>query len=257
MSIRYNDKPGDLIGPNKIKLIKKTHQKYGDKGDWYGDFECPLDKTIFNCRITDVRTGRTKSCGCMRKITMSSIGKQNKNQHHILYKFNEGDLLGPLQVKFLKRTHRNERGEDYGDFECPFDGNIFNTRISYVASGHTQSCGCLCSKGETLIRKILNENNILYETQKTFETCKEYDTHLYKFDFYLPDYNVLIEYDGEQHFIARKTGYFNEEKLQIIQQRDQFKNNWCKENSIKLIRISYSDYNKINFEYLKEKINEI
>ena len=95
------------------------------------------------------------------------------------------------------------------------------------------------------------------ETQKTFKSCFNVEGQYYKFDFYLPEYNLLIEYDGEQHFKAREKGYFTEDKLQIIQQRDAYKNQWCKDNNIPLIlRIPYTDFNKLDIKYLKEKINE-
>lgn len=257
MGIRYNDQPGDLLGPNQIKFIQKTHQKYGNKGDWFADFECPFCHNTFNCRMTDVRNGRTKSCGCLKKLTMSEVGKANVGTHHQPYKYNEGDFIGPQATLFLKRTHRNERGEDFGDFKCSFCGNSFNARIGYVASGHTSSCGCLNSKGEAKILSLLQKMSLNVETQKTFKNCFSVEGQYYKFDFYLPEYNLLIEYDGEQHFKAREKGYFTEDTLQIIQQRDAYKNQWCKNNNIPLIRISYIDFDKLDIKYLKEKINEI
>ena len=68
----------------------------------------------------------------------------------------------------------------------------------YLGNGHKTSCGCLRSKGEQKIIQILQENNILFEKEKTFENCFYPDTGgMCRFDFYLPDYNILIEYDGE------------------------------------------------------------
>lgn len=85
---------------------------------------------------------------------------------------------------------------------------------------------------ETQVEKYLRENNVPYESQKTFPTC------VYKkplpFDFYLINDDVLIECDGVQHTqISSK--WFSEEQ----QIRDEIKNNWCKEHDIKLIRIPY------------------
>lgn len=78
------------------------------------------------------------------------------------------------------------------------------------------------SKGEAKIQKILEENNIYFETQKTFKDCK--DQGNLKFDFYLPNYNCCIEYDGIQHFENKSNGYFTEEKLKGIKKRDSIKN---------------------------------
>lgn len=66
--------------------------------------------------------------------------------------------------------------------------------------GYTKSCGQHISLGEEKINKILIENNINFESQKTFPDLYGKNKHPYFFDFYLSDYNILIEYDGIQHF---------------------------------------------------------
>ena len=62
-----------------------------------------------------------------------------------------------------------------------------------------------------------------------------------RFDFYLPDYNTCIEFDGEQHFKPIKH-FGGKERFKQQQKNDQIKNDYCVENNIALIRISdYSD----------------
>lgn len=123
--------------------------------------------------------------------------------------------------------------------------------------GSTQSCGCIQkSKGEDKIKILLNKLNINYIYQKTFKDCYNPKTnYLLRFDFYLPDYNILIEYDGEQHFDVRKHGWFTEKAYQEIKERDQLKNKYCREKNIPLLRIPYTDYNILNENYLLDKIN--
>jgi len=105
---------------------------------------------------------------------------------------------------------------------------------------------CNESKGEKEIRNILETKQINYITQKTFNGCK-YKQKL-KFDFYLPEYNLCIEYDGEQHFVSKE--HFGGEKGLILRQkRDKIKDKYCKENNIKLLRIKFN-------ENIKETINE-
>ena len=77
-----------------------------------------------------------------------------------------------------------------------------------------------------------------YEFQKRFEDCK--DKKQLPFDFYLPDYNCCIEYDGRQHFQAIEY-WGGEEVFQLTQFHDQIKNDYCKENNIRLIRIKYDE----------------
>ena len=100
---------------------------------------------------------------------------------------------------------------------------------------------CKCSKGEKIINDILLLNNIKYIHHYTFNNFSNHE-----FDFYLPEKNICIEYDGVQHF--KPVPYFGGEKSFINQQiRDKEKDKYCAENNIKLIRISYieNDIEKI------------
>jgi len=97
---------------------------------------------------------------------------------------------------------------------------------------------CRESKGENKIRDFLKLNKIMYITQKKFKEC------MYKkillFDFYLPEHNLCIEYDGEQHFKSIK--YFGGEEAFLKRQiRDKIKTNYCNENNIELLRIKYDE----------------
>jgi len=87
---------------------------------------------------------------------------------------------------------------------CPKHG-VFE-QPPYV---HLNGCGCSkcqISKGEEKIQEYLKYNNIEYLNQKSFNDCRY--KQLLKFDFYIPKYNMCIEYDGEQYFeIRHKGGY--------------------------------------------------
>ena len=64
------------------------------------------------------------------------------------------------------------------------------------------------------------------------------------FDFFVPSKNLLIEYDGEQHYIKNSFGHCDEE-LDRIKERDKIKTLFCEKNKIKLLRISYMEAEKI------------
>lgn len=66
-----------------------------------------------------------------------------------------------------------------------------------------------------------------------------------RIDFYLPQLNVAIEYDGAQHFKAVKKFDINGSTLEIRQANDKAKDLFCKKNGIKMIRISYKEYSEI------------
>lgn len=103
--------------------------------------------------------------------------------------------------------------------------------------------GVKTSYGEDMIKNFLIQNSIDFEREKKFNTCKNLKE--LPFDFYLPTYNICIEYDGELHFKPSKI-YGGEKTLLRIRQNDSIKSNWCVLNNIRLIRISYKSKSKIN-----------
>ena len=110
---------------------------------------------------------------------------------------------------------------------------------------------CNISRGELKIKTILDKHNISYRYQHKFKDCKFY--RYLPFDFYLPQYNCCVEFDGEQHYkIINKFGGFNSFVNTKI--RDTVKNIYCKDNDIKLIRISYWEYDNIE-EILVKQLN--
>lgn len=122
-----------------------------------------------------------------------------------------------------------------------------------MTSGKKSSCGCLKSKGESKIQQLLQENNIPFQTQKTFETCIFPDTNRKAlFDFYV-DNKYIIEYNREQHYGYRNIGWSNETQFNKTVEHDKFKENWCKENNIPLIVIPYWKFNTLSIQDLMIK----
>lgn len=121
-----------------------------------------------------------------------------------------------------------------------------------------QGTGCpICkkSKGELRVKEVLEENEIKFTPQKYFEDCK--DKNPLPFDFYLDDYNIAIEYDGTQHYFP--TAFFTgdeeaaKENLKYVKAHDKIKTKYCEDNGIKLIRIPYWSFNKIE-EIIKSEV---
>ena len=122
-----------------------------------------------------------------------------------------------------------------------------------LPSVHLVGCGCsLCqiSKGEEKVKLFLDKNKIIYKKEHKFNDCR-YKLPL-PFDFYLPKYNMCIEYDGQQHFEKWYSGDTDED-LNIRKLRDQIKTDYCKNNNINLLRIKYDKFNKID-HILTEKL---
>ena len=133
---------------------------------------------------------------------------------------------------------------------CKIHGYFYQNVYDHIYGNKSGCPKCNESKGEKSIRVFLENENVEYIKNKTFDKCK-YKRNLY-FDFYLVDYNICIEFDGIQHETGWRYNYKtktinkNIEQSKNIQKiRDNIKTNFCKENNIKLLRISYRDYEKI------------
>lgn len=107
---------------------------------------------------------------------------------------------------------------------------------------HLRGSGCpRCknSKGELAIIKFLDKHGIQYEFEKRFKGLGKQS-----FDFFLPEKNTLIEYDGYQHHKPIKA-WGGKTRLKRIQELDEKKNKFAKENGYSLIRIPYWDFDNI------------
>lgn len=137
--------------------------------------------------------------------------------------------------------------ENSVDCRCKICGHKWSPIGRSLRNG--QGCpACTSSKGEIRVKHFLDDNKIKYIAQKTFDDCV-YKEKL-RFDFYLPDYNVLVEYDGEQHFrpvdFASRGMAWANKIFEYNQIKDKIKNDYCKNNNIKLVRIPYWDFNNID-----------
>lgn len=113
---------------------------------------------------------------------------------------------------------------------------------------------CFESKGERKIRKILKDAGVHFREQFIFEDLLSEKGYPLRFDFAViinDKVSRLIEYDGCQHFIPLKFrgGY---ERFVKDQKRDKLKNDYCKTNCIKLVRVPYTQFSSITYSTLME-----
>lgn len=140
-------------------------------------------------------------------------------------------VLGEYKGTFTKiKTKCNKCGNEWESMPC----NLL------------AGCGCpkcVTSKGEKMVEEYLEQHNVVFETQKRFKDCV--DQKPLPFDFYLPEYNMLIEYQGAQHYMAtRRMG--DEERLIYRQKHDCIKREYCKTQKINLLEIPYTKFNHIS-----------
>ena len=162
------------------------------------------------------------------------------------------DFFESQGCKLLTEKYDNNNQEL--KYICP-KGKIHTTTWRRFFN-RSQRCKCFkIYKGEEKVEKILSKNSINFIEQYWFKDCR-YKYPL-KFDFYLPENNICIEYDGLGHFEPINFGGKREEEVIEIfkegQIRDQIKNKYCKDNNITLIRIPYWDFDNIE-NILKEHL---
>lgn len=221
-----------------------------DKG-WFMICKCTLcDNEVVGVNLYNIVSGRSKNCGCSRKRHLS----ESRRVHTV-------ESLS--QIKFGRLTVIEEAGRDnYGkiQYKCKCDcGNETVVLGNSLLQNHVVSCGCLHSKNNGVISQIITE--LGYESvQEKYIQLHNSEISCIRFDNYIEELNLAIEYDGEGHFIpidwAGKGENWAIESLQLTQQRDIIKNKYCYENNINLLRISYLEICNAK-EIIMDKINEI
>ena len=234
------------------KIIDETNKKYGyltvikrgpnnknGRAQWICNCDCGKKGIIV--LGSQLRNGKTKSCGCyQREQVLKACRKDLK-----------GQTIGNF---YVIESAGSGKGGHLWRCKCLLCGNE-NAVINASNIEDQYSCGCsISSKGEQKIKEILDNNDINYIQEKRFADCVFEDTKkTARFDFFLPEYNCLIEYDGIQHFISGNGKIDNEEKFKKTQQHDKIKNNYCLKNNILLIRIPYTHFNNITINDLLPK----
>lgn len=229
-------KPLDLVEQvfGDLKVTQRSEKKDSSRCV-YWDCECKCG-SIIPVRGDKLRNHSVTSClNC-------------SNTHSTKFKDLTNQKFGLLKV--LELDSGSKEREIHWLCECDC-GTIVSVRASHLTLLRTQSCGCMKeSHGELKVKQLLLENNIIFEQEKTFETCKFSNGRYARFDFYIPDKKYLIEFDGEQHFRFSNSGWNNKENFLKIKERDAYKNDWCIKNNIPLIRIPYYMLNKLTINDL-------
>jgi len=211
--------------------------------------ECGTKKSI---RFAYLKCGKTKSCGCLQKERVSETSRKDLTG----MKFGKLTALYPIENRTKKR-------EVQWLCECECGEKIVVTTYN-LSSGNVSSCGCIVSKNEEKIKRILINNNVRFKQQYTVSDLINPKTNCrLRFDFAIFDKDnclvMFIEYDGIQHFQVvnfSSNKKKNKERLLHSKETDKIKNEYCKRNSFSLFRIPYTHENEVEklvLGALKEK----
>ena len=229
---KYNDKEtfiessvvifGETYDYSKVEYID-SHTKV--------ELICKEHGSFFMCPREHINQQGCPKCG---KISMAA--KNRKDIDLLISQFEElnGDLYDYSKVEYKNNNTKVE-------IVCKEHGSFWQTSKSHIDGNGCPKCSL--SKGERKIMTYLDNLDIEYIYEFRINDCK--DKIALPFDFYIPKYNLCIEFDGEQHF--RPIEYFGGQKsFENQKRRDCIKDMYCLDNKITLLRISYLEYDLID-----------
>ena len=223
-------------------------------------------------------------CKCGNIVIRSTSALLNDKEHYHscndcarkYHRMPIGTKIGYLELKNYIEDENNiligyqcycHKCNQIVDLDCHKYRNATRRR------GEFATCGCdiVQSYGEEKIKNILNKNNINYIFDKGYfkDLIFPKTNGICRFDFTILNkenkVSYIIEYDGKQHFDYKNTGWNTEENYILTHERDLFKNQYCFNNNIILIRIPYWHLDNLNIQdllpetstYILTKNNEL
>lgn len=222
------------VPDSRLTVIDRGENDFQGHARW--NCKCECGNECYNIDGRDLRTGHTKSCGCLQKERTSEASFVDIT----------GKKFGKLTALYSLQEGRGHDKVVIWHCRCEC-GNEIDVLGTCLRNNNTKSCGCLGrSAGEFKIRELLKSNSFIFEEQKIFKDCK--DKRVLPFDFYINN-KYLIEFDGKQHYYF-STGWSTEEKFFETQKHDKIKNQYCFKHHIPIIRIPYWHYDDLCIEDL-------
>ena len=130
--------------------------------------------------------------------------------------------------------------------------------FSQKAGNHLCGDGCpkcRASKGETAVANALNGYSLSFKEQAKFIGCRSKNGVQLKFDFYIESLNLLIEFDGKQHF-TKVDAFGGTEGFLSQKRNDEIKNHYCESRGMSLLRIKFNEDIEKAIDHMLEVIEE-
>lgn len=234
-------------GSNKYSLdfVKEECLKRGliKLDDNYIDAKTPfkvanIDGYIDEKDFTSIMCGKTH----IKFDVRNKYFYQNIRHWFDINNYNCDIIEGNYKSNSDKMKFRCECGATY---DCLIGSILYNNSPSI----RCPKCAHSISNNELKIKQYLAKKKVKFIQQYKFDGCR--NVKPLPFDFYLPEYNIVIEMDGEQHYSKK---FLTDEEFNKLKLRDKIKDEYCKNNNIKLVRIPY--WEMYNHKY-KKIINNI
>lgn len=234
------------------KFVEKSTIKHNNKYDYslipqkftYNTWVyiiCPVHGTFTQRACAHAQGSGCQQCAAdSHEIKQYSKVRHTKEQfihkaqrtHGMRYDYSNSVYLGQMKLITIECA-------DHGEFTC-------------IANNHVHGTGCpSCkrSRGETKIELWLRNHNFEFETQKTFSGLVMNSSKELRYDFYIPSINLLIEFDGKQHYEPVSFHGVNLVEAtrlhELTKQSDELKNRYSVDHNINLLRISYKQIRDI------------
>lgn len=208
----------------KLEYICPIHENYGSQYITYNNLKmgcgckfCGMERTINSKRLSFDSVKEI-----FEKHDMILLDQEYKNSN--------------TPLKYICKHHKE-----------------FGVQYMALSNAYKQHCPyCNVIKGENKIAHYLLKYNIEFISQKSYDDLRGIGGGRLSYDFYLPKFNLLIEYQGEQH--DHPVNLFGGEEQFIKQQEhDRRKREYALKHSMELLEIWYYDFAKLE-EILKEKL---
>ena len=247
---------------NTKSFIEKSQEKHGSKYQYYkSEYINSHAKLIVTCPIhgdfliTPNNHLRGNGCPKCSKEYVDTLQKERAKKASFEFE-NKARKVHGDKYDYSKVEYTNNHTKVC--IICPEHGEFWQT-----PQHHLRGEGCLkCNESnlEREVRVMLEENGINYIQECDYSTFRWLKRQ--RLDFYLPEYNIAIECQGEQHYFPVSFGSLSEsntrERFKNILEYDKRKRIGCKENDIKLLYYTKENLKKDNeLTNLEELLNEI
>ena len=226
---------GQKIASNTEEFIRKATALHGDKYDFSKvKYTAAVDKVLVICKEHGVFWMTPQNilaghgcpiCAGNTQLDTEEFIKRSNEIHEGVYDYTKTQYINNHEKVCIICHQKDRYGKEHGEFwQNP--------------ASHMKGVGCpkcKSSKLEKQVRSFLNRNDIAFEEQQTFDWLIDLG-HMY-LDFFIPEYGVAIECQGNQHFIPQEI-WGGEDGLIVMQRRDQLKKKLCNEHGIEIIYYS-------------------
>jgi Zn finger protein HypA/HybF involved in hydrogenase expression/very-short-patch-repair endonuclease len=231
----------------KEVFIDRAKKAHGNKFDYrLVQYQTTGDKVVIICPVHgqfhQVVNDHMRGIGCSK---CSDVFKGDRNRLSNEEFINRAQVRHDGLYDYAKTNYRDSKSKV--KIICSTHGVFLQSPGDHMNGAGCPKCNA--SKGEVRIGRFLKTTGLLFEIEKRFENCR--NRYTLPFDFYIPSHNLLIEYDGEQHF--KVIGHFGIESFRRTQKHDQIKTRYAERHNIRLLRIKYTEYDRIE-EILSEAL---